>query len=276
VPPLEPGASVLVTGVSSGLGLDLAVRLHDRGHRVIGTVRNAARASETRARLDGRDVPLVLMDQTQADSVVAAMREVSERCDGNLRALVANSGVKVTGPFEALTDADLRAMIEVNVYGTWAVVEEALDLLRADGGGRIVVVGSSSGFTGMPGWSGYAAAKFALELWAESVAYELEPHGVRVTMAEPGTFRSEIYREGSVAPLPDGPSRRIAEVVNEREQRSLASASDAAPVVDRIVRALESPRPPARVPIGRGAQMRHLMRGVVPGSVVQRAFAIRD
>jgi NAD(P)-dependent dehydrogenase (short-subunit alcohol dehydrogenase family) len=272
---LEPGAVVVVTGASSGLGRSLVMHLHDRGCHVVGTVRDTGKAEKLRSDLDGRAVDLVEMDQTDERSVRAAFARVAETHHGRLDAVVANAGLKVTGPFEALTDESLRRMIEVNVFGTWSVVRESVPLLLRSGGGRVVVVGSSSGFTGMPGWSGYAASKFALERWVESVAYELRPAGIDVAIVEPGTFRSEIYRDGSSVEVHDGPYEALARAISMREVRSLENAPGPEPVVDRIASVLSAEHPPLRAPVGIGARLRHAAHGVVPGAVLQRAFMVR-
>ncbi len=274
-PSAGPGARVLVTGASSGLGQGLVRELHDNGWRVIATVRDATKAAVLRERLGGRDVSIVELDQTDAASVAAAFTEVDAITGGRLDAVVANAGLKITGPFEHLDDAALRTMIDVNVFGTWSVVRAALPLMRANGHGRIIVIGSSSGMTGMPGWSGYAASKFALEAWAESVAYELEPDGIRVTMIEPGTFTSEIYREGSSIPVTEGPYALLASTIEQREHDALAVSDGPEPVIDRVLQVLRAPRPHLRAPVGRGARIRHAVRGVVPGSILRRLFAVR-
>lgn len=274
-PAAGPGARVLVTGASSGLGQGLVRELHDNGWRVIATVRNEAKAEALRATLDGREIPIIEMDQTDEASVATAFVEVAELTAGRLDAVIANAGLKITGPFEHLDDAALRTMVDVNVFGTWSVVRSAVPLLRANGHGRIIVVGSSSGMTGMPGWSGYAASKFALEAWAESVAYELEPDAIRVTMVEPGTFKSEIYRDGSSMPVTEGPYAHLATVIDQREHDALAVAEGPEPVIDRVLQVLRSPRPHLRAPVGNGARLRHAVRGVVPGSILRRLFAVR-
>ena len=274
-PPHHAGASVLVTGASSGLGQGLVRVLHDRGWRVIGTVRNADKMAALRGDLGDRDVALIEMDQADDASVAAAFVRVAEMTEGVLDAVVANAGLKVTGPFEHLDDAALRTMIDVNVFGTWSVARHAVPMLRANGGGRVVIIGSSSGMTGMPGWSGYVAGKFALEAWAESVAYELEPDAISVSVIEPGTFRSEIYREGSSVVVTDGPYAHLAAVIDRREHDALASAGGPEPVIERVVHVLSMARPPLRSPVGAGARVRQLVRGVVPGSVLQRLLAVR-
>jgi len=107
------------------------------------------------------------------------------------------------------------------------------------------------------------------------VAYELEVQAITVTMVEPGTFRSGIYREGSSTTVHEGPYAHLASVIAEREQDALRKAGGPEPVVQRIVEVLGSTRPPARAPVGAGARARHLARGVIPGSIVQRLLTVR-
>lgn len=274
-PALGPGARVLVTGASSGLGQGLVRELHDNGWRVFATVRDAAKASALQADLGDRDIPIVAMDQTDEASVVAAFAEVSARTGGRLDAVVANAGLKISGPFAHLDDDALRNMLDVNVFGTWSVARHAIPMMQANGHGRIIVVGSSSGLTGIPGWSGYASTKFALEAWAESVAYELEPDGIRVTVIEPGTFKSEIFRDGSSTVVTEGPFTQLAAAIQKMETDALEVADGPEAVIDRVLQVLRSPRPRLRAPVGDHARVRHAVRGIVPGSILRRLLAIR-
>ena len=255
------GRRVLVTGASSGLGRSLVVPLGERGWEVIAAVRSEERAAELRPTLpDGCSI--VVFDQREPTQIAAALDGL-----GPLDALVANAGMKVTAPFEELPDEAMVSMLATNTLGTLGVVRETA-MRMAPGRGRIVVVGSSSGFTGMPTWSGYAASKFALERWADAVRPELAHRGLTLTLVEPGAFDSEIWRAGSSRALTMADYRAMSAKIEARDRSATSTRTSAAEVADAVVATLDDRNPPARVPVGVGARLRLATQGIVPSSVV--------
>ncbi|MEW5765695.1 MAG: SDR family oxidoreductase [Acidobacteriota bacterium] len=177
--------AVLITGASSGFGLLTARLCHARGWNVVPTARDVRRIPPAPSD-PGRWLPLRL-DVTAPDSVAAAMASALERF-GALDAVVNNAGIgHFSSAEEAAPDA-LRREFEVNFFGAVAVARAALPSMRARRKGRLVFVSSQWGRTGVPGFSGYCAAKFALEGWAEALAHEVRPFGVAVRLVEPGAF----------------------------------------------------------------------------------------
>ncbi len=203
--------TVMITGVSSGIGLDAARYALARGAHVFGSVRSLASGEQTqqmldalRRRADGAsDVTTpgvftpVVMDVTRADSVFAAARAVRERLNGApLDALINNAGIAIAGPLLHQPPEEWRAVIETNLIGVMCVTQAFAPLLgtAAQGrAGRIVNISSVSGRTGWPMLSAYAASKHGLEGLSESLRRELYPYGIRVIVIGPGAIRTPIW-----------------------------------------------------------------------------------
>jgi NAD(P)-dependent dehydrogenase (short-subunit alcohol dehydrogenase family) len=275
----KPG-DVLITGASRGFGREVAVGLASRGWRVFATMRdpsarggldqalNAAGAPATRVSV----LPLDVRDQR---SVENAVTETLTRTEGQLDAVVANAGIFVAGAFEETPAEVLREVMETNYFGVLATVRATLPALRV-GGGRIVLMSSDSGLCGTPGMSAYTASKYALEGWGESLAYELRPLGVALSIVEPGPFRTDIFNDPSVYCAPTaGPYTALAEATESSLLRMRETAPAPEPVVAAVVKALTARRPRLRYPVGREARVISACRGILPerafGAVVQAA-----
>jgi NAD(P)-dependent dehydrogenase (short-subunit alcohol dehydrogenase family) len=263
-------ATVLVTGCSSGFGLSSAVTLATRGWEVFATMRNL----EKRERLDkaGADagvstnrLHVLPLDVTDSESIDRAVGEVLGATNESLDAVVHNAGVSAGGAFEDLPDREVRRILETNFFGVLALTRAVLPAMRARRRGRVVVVSSNGAFSGSPGLSAYNASKWAIEGWAESVAYEVEPFGIRVVLVEPGSYRTDIW-DSSPRVIPDDSAyREMARTVEPMiERRVISRARDPQEVADTIARVLETPRPRLRYPVGPDAKVGLAVRGVVP------------
>lgn len=181
-----PGVAV-ITGASSGIGAATARALAADGYRVVLLARRADRIDALAAEIGGGAVAIAA-DVTDRDSVVAAAQRVHEL--GGADVLVNNAGTMLLGPFSAEQRADYRAMIEVNLLGAITVTEVFLDQLK-DGGGDLVNLSSVAGRTARAGNGVYAATKWGMNGWSESLRQELLPD-VRVTLIEPGVVDTEL------------------------------------------------------------------------------------
>ena len=177
-----------VSGCSSGLGRALVAQLAARGDLVYGGVRDPADGP----RLPDGVRPLPV-DVTRPDQVAAAI-ETIERNSGRLDLLISNAGAYAAGPWEVVPDDVLRRLFDVNFFGAVQLARAVLPLMRRQGGGRIVVVSSLSGLVGLPADGPYAASKFALEAFAESLSYEVRRWNIRVTIVNPGGYATQLMR----------------------------------------------------------------------------------
>jgi NAD(P)-dependent dehydrogenase (short-subunit alcohol dehydrogenase family) len=191
--------SVVITGASRGLGFASAVRLYADGWCVVAAMRQPEaglerlRAATGAAPGDPRLIG-VRLDLADASSIAAAAKAI-EAAVGAPDVLVHNAGVAAVGAVEELPDEALARIFATNVFGPVALTKALLPSMRSAGRGRLVVVSSQGGTRGMPTISAYSASKGALERWAESLAQEIAPFGLGVTILVTGTFRTEILTE---------------------------------------------------------------------------------
>jgi NAD(P)-dependent dehydrogenase (short-subunit alcohol dehydrogenase family) len=190
--------SVTVTGTSSGIGLATAVTLAKRGWRVFATMRDPKKRGLLDQALKNagvqNGVEVVQLDVANGASIGAATETILSRTGSKLDAVVHNAGVAAAGALEDVPEAELRRVMETNFFGVLALTRALLPTFRGQGRGRIVVVTSEAAFMGQPTNSIYCASKWALEGWAESIGYELEPFGIDVVLVEPGPYRTEIWK----------------------------------------------------------------------------------
>jgi|HubBroStandDraft_1064217.scaffolds.fasta_scaffold10543_3 NAD(P)-dependent dehydrogenase (short-subunit alcohol dehydrogenase family) len=252
--------SILVTGTSTGIGRECALRLDRLGHRVYAGVRTREQARELSALGSGRLVPVLLdvTDQVQIQDAVARIGHDG----GGLAGVVNNAGIGLTGPIEYLPAETWRRQFEVNVVGQVAVTQAVLPLIRS-AGGRVVFIGSAGGRAALMLFGPYCASKFAIEAISESLRYELRPWGIRVCLVEPGAVRTAIWDKGRQdadrleQDLPaEATGRYAAHLAALRTALTAQEKQAAGP--EKVARAVEhalfSRRPRTRYPVGADAR----------------------
>ena len=195
--PIERPATWFVTGTSRGLGLELVRQLLQRGDNVAATTRSSDRLLEALSDVDVERLLALevgLTDTTQVETAVSRTVETF----GQIDVVVNNAGYGFLAAVEETTDADVREMFGVQVFGAWNVLRAAIPHLRQARSGHIVNVSSILGLTAFPGWGLYCAGKFALSGLTEALAGELADHGVNVTIVEPGYFRTSFLTTDSL------------------------------------------------------------------------------
>ncbi len=185
------GRTVLVTGANSGIGLETALELARRGFHTLGSVRSAAKADlvQQHATEAGVEVDTVLLDVTDAGRCNEVLSDLE------LYGLVNNAGYALTGAIEDVTDGEARQLFETMVIAPMRLARLALPAMRSAGGGRIVNVSSIAGLVSSPlaGW--YTGAKHALEALTDALRIEVARDGVRVSLVEPGGFKTGIWED---------------------------------------------------------------------------------
>jgi NAD(P)-dependent dehydrogenase (short-subunit alcohol dehydrogenase family) len=269
--------TVLITGASSGIGLETAVLAARAGHTVIATMRDLSRSADARKAADDAGVTLDLrrLDVTDEDSIVECVRQVME-AHGQLDALVNNAGIGNNVPtIEMCTMEKYRANIEVNFFGVVATTKAALPHLRASRG-RVVTIGSTRGLIGQPFNEAYSAAKFAVEGFLEALSPVAAGMGVRVAIVEPGPVlhtsfaaNTGVTRESLLAS--SGPYAPVLEPYLDWVVRTgFPGAQTAREVAEVVVRALTEPDPAFRIPTGDWARQYAAIKLADPdGSVVR-------
>jgi NAD(P)-dependent dehydrogenase (short-subunit alcohol dehydrogenase family) len=197
-----------VTGASRGLGVHIAQKALAAGHQVVATGRNA----EAVLKAVGRHESLltVALDITDADAALGAAKAAVARF-GRIDVLVNNAGNFYAGYFEDISPDAFRAQMETNFFGPLNVTRAILPVMRGQGAGQIITVSSLAGVIGQEFVVAYAASKFALEGWMESLCFDVEPFGIETMIVEPGFFRTELLVEGASTIWPPNTVKAYAE-----------------------------------------------------------------
>lgn len=269
-----------MTGASSGIGEACARRLAGLGFQVFAGVRKPEDGERLRAQIPG--VTPLSIDVTDADSIARAAQTVREATgDAGLAGLVNNAGVAVPAPIEHQPIDDFRRQIEVNLIGQVAVTQAFLPQLRA-ARGRVVNVSSIGGKVAVPLLGAYAASKFALEGFSDTLRRELRPWGIEVSVIEPGTIATPIWDKGIAsgdelqqtmgadAQRDYGPLIATVRTASEEGART-GLPPDA--VARDVAHALTARKPKTRYLVGREAKSRAIAARYLPDRFIDRAIA---
>lgn len=243
----------LITGCSTGLGRALAGRVLTRGHRLIATARHPETLAELVA-VDPSRCQALALDVADAPQVAAVVAQAAAAF-GRLDVVVNNAGYGLVGAVEEYDDAQIARNFETNFFGALRVIRAALPILRAQRRGHFVNVSAAAVIANYPGFSIYGATKWALEGVSESLAAEVRPLGLKVTIVQPGPFRTDFIArslERATGHIPDydpssGKFRRFLETMNGRQPGDPTKAADA------IMDAVAAENPPLRLVLGKYA-----------------------
>ncbi|MGI9164311.1 MAG: SDR family NAD(P)-dependent oxidoreductase [Mycobacterium sp.] len=236
-----------ITGASRGLGREWATAALRRGDHVAATARDTAALDDLVAGYGDAVLPIRL-DVTDRAGCIAAVKAAHDHF-GRLDIVVNNAGIGHYGFVEELTEAELRAQLDTNLFGALWIAQAALPYLRGQGEGRILQVSSIGGITAFPELGAYHASKWALEGLSQSLAREVAPFGVRVTIVEPGGFNTSWV--GSAGQSPHHPEYAEAHRRSEQaraERMGLNSEPGAS--AEAIMRLVDDPDPPLRMFLG--------------------------
>jgi len=232
---------ILVTGASSGLGRICADSLHQSGWTVIGASRRGTSSSGW--------TPLAM--DVDDDSVTNGVAEILKE-HGRLDAVLANAGFGIAGAAEQTSIADAKAQVETNFWGAVRIVNAVLPHFRNQGGGRLLLTSSIGGLLGIPYQAFYSASKFALEGYAESLAYEVEPFNIHVTLIEPGNFKTDFTANRRMVEVTgDDPYKTAREKAVSMMGRDEINGADPLLVAKVVEKVLNEKRPPRRVSVGK-------------------------
>jgi NAD(P)-dependent dehydrogenase (short-subunit alcohol dehydrogenase family) len=239
--------------------MQTAVELASQGWRVFASMRDLDKrtALDARAREVGLEpLDVVQLDVTDAESSRRAVAHVLDRTDGRLHALVSNAGTATGGAFEDCDEEQWRRILETNFFGSLRLTQLVLPVMRRQRAGRLVFVSSTSGRAGSPAVSLYCASKWALEGWAESLAYEVEPFGIKVVLVEPGVYDTAIWRVSPRISPPDSAYVELLRIVESFvEDVRVPRARDPQEVARAISRALTARKPRFRYSVGPDAKI---------------------
>lgn len=254
----------LVTGVSSGIGREIAQMLAERGARVFGTVRNPESGSPIRG------VELVRMEVTDDASVNAAIQSIEQKA-GPVQLLVNNAGYAFRGALEETSVAEARQQFETNLFGVLRVTNAILPGMREAGYGRIVNISSVLGFLPAPYWGIYAASKHAVEGYTETLDHEIRRFGVRALLVEPAYTRTELNGNTKFAKITLDVYAKEQKRLTDAARQSIERGDDPRLVAEAVWNALTAKSPRLRYPVGKGVALSR-MRRFVPAGMFDKSF----
>ncbi|HET9636280.1 MAG TPA: oxidoreductase [Gemmatimonadaceae bacterium] len=242
-----------ITGCSTGFGRELARMVLDRGYRCVVTARDPAKAEDIAKGKEDRALVLELdvTDQVQINAAVSSAVEHFGRID----VLVNNAGIGYFGSVEESDEEEFRWMFEINFFGLSSMTRAVLPIMRKQRSGQIVNISSIGGLRSFPALAYYNATKYAVEGFSESLALEVAPLGIKVTIVEPSGFRTD-WAGRSASETRSG----IADYADTAWQniQNLRASSGKQPgdpvrAAAAIIDAVESPNPPLRLLLGKAA-----------------------
>jgi NAD(P)-dependent dehydrogenase (short-subunit alcohol dehydrogenase family) len=243
----------LITGAGRGLGVDVARAALAAGHDVAATGRDAAKVAAAVGDYD--NLLAIKLDVTKPPDADAAVAATVAKF-GRLDVLVNNAGNFYAGFFEELSPEQVRDQIETLLFGAMNVTRAVLPVMRRQRSGLLLTISSTAGITGQLFCTAYAAAKFGIEGWTESLTPEIEPFGIHTMLVEPGFFRTELLSRGSTTyaePVIDDYAERTKEIVAAWKSMNGKQGGDPAKLAAALVKLAALDEPPARFAAGTDA-----------------------
>lgn len=244
-----------ITGINRGLGRSLAETLLERGDRVAGTARRPDELEDLKAKYSD-NLWTAALDLTDAGAIQTVVSQAFADLS-RINVVVNNAGYSLAGAAEECTEEMIRHQFDTNLLGSILVVRAALPHLRAQGGGRILQVSSAAGQLGFPGLSLYSASKWGIEGFVESLAPEVAPFGIDVTLFEPGAIRTDFGGRGVLPPAiaayqdtPAGAMRQAAESLQNAGGSNSAALGDPAKMARAMIDSVAQSPAPKRVVMG--------------------------
>ena len=249
----------VVTGSSSGIGFEIALMLARNGFQTYATMRNLAKSENIKSIASKENLPIYIeqLDVTDNKSVTNAIQAIVSKANG-IDVLVNNAGYALTGAFEDLAIEEIKAQYETNLFGLIRTTQTVLPIMRKQKSGAIVNISSGAGRFGYPGGSAYVSTKFAVEGLSESMAYELEPFGIKVILIEPGVIKTNIANGMVIAEKsqnPNSPYSQIMQKMSTSFEHMLENASSPDVVAKVVLKAVTSENPSLRYLAGKDVEM---------------------
>ena len=248
----------VVTGSSSGIGFETSLTLARSGFLTYATMRNLGKGATIKsvAAEEGLPIHVVQLNVTEERSINDAIHSIKSDV-GKIDVLVNNAGYGLNGAFEDLAMEEIKAQYDTNLFGVIRVTQAVLPIMRKQKSGIIVNISSGAGRFGYPGGSAYVSTKFAIEGLSESMAYELEPFGIRVVLVEPGVIKTNFVNSMVAAKKsqdPNSPYAQLMQNVATSFQHMIEGGSSTYVVAKVVLKAVTSENPTLRYLAGKDVE----------------------
>ena len=228
----------VVTGSSSGIGQETSLTLARNGFLTYATMRNLNKKENIKSVAEKENLPvkIVMLDVTDDRSVKDAVKSITAEAN-RIDVLVNNAGYGLVGVFEDLAMEEIKSQYETNLFGVIRVTQAVLPIMRKQKSGIIVNMSSVAGRFGLPTQSAYVSTKFAIEGLSESIAYELEPFGIKILLVEPGAIRTNFANNMVAAKKSQDPNSPYSQLMQSvaRGFEHIVEGSSSADVVAKVV-----------------------------------------
>jgi len=240
----------LITGSSTGLGRALAQAVLERGYHLVATARQPEQLKELSDRYPDR-VTTIALDVTNAQSIQQAI-EAALNAYNRIDVLVNNAGYGTVGAIEEVNDDDIRRQFDTNLFGAINVTRAVLPTLREQRSGHILNISSANGISAFAGVGIYSATKFALEAISEALAQEVKPLGIKVTIIEPGSSRTNFSSRAlsTLSHQINDYAQTSGKIVQRLQERDGKQPNDPAKAAAAMIQVVESDNPPLRLALG--------------------------
>ncbi|OLE45224.1 MAG: hypothetical protein AUF73_00415 [Thaumarchaeota archaeon 13_1_20CM_2_39_11] len=249
----------VVTGSSSGIGLETALVLAENGFKTYATMRNLNKASNILDKVQRKNLPIEVLElDVNSDKSVRQAIEKIVKTEGRIDVLVNNAGYALIGAVEDLSTDEVRDQYETNVFGVFRTIREVLPTMRRQRNGTIINISSIAGIVGFVGMGAYVSTKFAIEGLTQSLRLELAPFGIRALVIEPGVIKTNILDSSPVAKGAQSKSSAYKEMMqqfNEILNSMVKNASEPIVVANQVLHAANDTQPRMRYPAGPDAEM---------------------
>lgn len=266
--------SVLVTGISSGIGRSIAQLLVDEGFRVFGTARDPGKVEL----IEGGEV--VKLDVTKAASVDVAVQAVLRKAGGELYGLVNNAGYALVGALEETILEEVHEQFETNFFGVLRMVKAVIPVMRQQGSGRIINISSVLGVIPAPYMGVYSASKHALEGYSETLDHEVRQFGIRVSLVEPGFTKTSLGANGKTADTVLGDYAIQRKQALASIQRQISNGANPRLVAKAVRHALTADTPRLRYRVGGSTNLVIALKWLLPEpafhQVIRRIFQLHQ
>ena len=241
-----------ITGASSGFGAELTKAIINKGNKVAATFRKQEQANSFSQQYKENGLGIVL-DVTQTEKIAPALPQATDKF-GRIDVLVNNAGYGTIGAIEEFSLEEIRQQMETNFFGAVAVTKAILPIMRKQNSGHIVQISSQAGFRATAGFGIYNASKFALEGFSEALSQEVAPFGIKVTIVEPGPFRTQ-FLAGSMKNAKNRidayQETTVGQMYKYQQEMNGKQEGDPAKAAKAIVEYVHSNKENLRLPLGR-------------------------
>ncbi|WP_280771011.1 SDR family oxidoreductase [Salipaludibacillus daqingensis] len=269
---------VLITGSNSGFGSLIALNLAKSNYIVYATMRNVSNAEQlktTAKQLSISDNHLLIhkLDVSKTEDIEAVKKQILKK-HGRLDILINNAGFSQGGVIEDISMDKWEHQFQTNFFGVVAMTKAFIPMMRQARSGKIIQMGSISGRIGLPGLAPYAASKFALEGFTESLRFELKPFQVYSSIIEAGSFRTDIWQKGFEAAVQSDiiDYESLMTFMNKYAQQQMQTSENPQKVVNLVRYICDHKQPKFRYQIGKGIKVGIALKSLLPWSIVERVL----